>query len=441
MEKADFRSRIDEYPRRPGIYFFTSPARTVLYVGKALSLYDRLNSYFRDDLDRKTHLMVSRAVKISFIETGSEFEALLLEAAYIRKFLPHFNVSLKDDKSYIYVLITRERFPKVFVTRKPRTGSFGSSKDKAGAYYGPFPSAKTTRGILKQLRRIFPFCQQKDLKRACFYSHLGVCKPCPAEIIKLPQNQVQEQTRVYQKNISALKKIFSGKLAWVRQNLEKQMTELARSEQFEEAARTRNQLERLRYITQDRHTQSFMENPNFYFVVQKQATVELRKLLRPYFPRLKPLKKIECYDISTLQGKFSVGSQVVFVDGVPEKGLYRRYRMKTHGKPNDVAMMEEMVTRRLQHAEWSLPDLIVVDGGKPQVAQVVALLNKQKKVIPVSGLAKRLEQIVLLHNSHFVEVALPRTHKALQLLQQLRDESHRFAITYHRLRRSHFDEV
>jgi excinuclease ABC subunit C len=240
----------------------------------------------------------------------------------------------------------------------------------------------------------------------------------------------------YRVNIFRLKHILEGNFQGVEREIEREMAVRAKSEDFEGAQILRDRLERFRGVLKnEQHTSAFLDNPNFYFDRQRKALDELRQILQTHGVEISKLRRIECFDISTFQGNFSVASQIVFIDGVPEKKWYRKYRIKIDGKPNDVAMMRETLSRRLKHPEWEMPDLVIVDGGKPQVGTIGKLFAENKVAIPLIGLAKRWEQIVIPAGQRFTQVNLLRRSTALQLLQQMRDEAHRFAITYHRLRR------
>ncbi len=433
------RTKIATAPARPGVYLYKDKLGVVLYVGKALSLKDRLTSYLQKDIPSKTAQMLYLATTVSWIETGSEFEALLLEARLIKSYRPKFNVVFRDDKSYLYIFISLgEEFPKVFLARMPKNSTKTQLfNDLKGEYFGPFPSSRTTKQVLKWLRRAFPFCQQTKLNnRPCFYSHLGLCKPCPSFIIKQPPEAYKNLKKIYRTNVLRLKRILEGKFDSVTQGLEKEMRALSKVERFEEAQAIRNQLRRLTWVLhQSNSTAAFLENPNFYFETQKKAVDELVTVLKQHGVAITRADRIECFDVSTFQGTSSVAGQIVFIDGIPEKKWYRRYKIIHGGKPNDVAMLRETISRRLKHNEWPLPDLLVVDGGKPQVSTINQLLNELKITLPLIGLAKRLEQIVVANTHGFTIVTLPRKQKAIKLLQQIRDETHRFAIIYHRKRR------
>lgn len=441
MHKED----ISDFPRQPGIYKFLNKKGMAIYIGKALSLKDRVLSYFASDATSRIKLLLSETDRIEFVVTGSEFEALLLEARLIKLFKPKYNVVLKDDKSYLYIFISsKEEFPKIYLTRKPKSfllAAGSASKileGEMGEYFGPFPSANTARAVMKFLRRIFPYCQQKKLgHRSCFYSHIGLCDPCPSRIYKLAEPTRSRMKNIYRRNIYSIKSILDGNISKLKHTLEKEMAILSKDEQFEEAAKVNRQLLQLEYIAMGKDTTAaFLENENFHFDRQKLATENLRSILLIYFPTITTLSRIECYDISNLQGKFAVGAETVFINGIAETSQYRRYKIKTINSPNDSGMLAEILRRRLAHLDWAMPDLIVVDGGKSQVSSAAKTLTELNITIPVVGLAKRLEYIVLWSAGNFIEIKLSRRDNALKFLQQMRDETHRFVISYHKTYRA-----
>lgn len=475
MLKNELLTRAKEIPGRPGIYMYKNEEGLVLYVGKALSLKDRISSYAAVDVPTKTSEMLKNASSIDYIETGSDFEALLLEARLIKLHRPKYNVTFKDDKNYLYIFISLgEEYPKVFLTRKPKNflfshpgrrlksrligskdsiapassadGSLQNDKkptyelldDLKGTYFGPFPSSKMTRLILMWLRRVLPFCTQKRIgNRVCFYSHIGLCNPCPAYIVKQAKPERSLLTKKYRINIFRLSDILQGNIGKVCAQLSGQMQQFSKLEQFEEADKCKKMLTAFEYLLSNRPTtEVFLENPNFFIEKQQTAQEELNKILTENGLVIKKLTRIECFDISNFDGTDSVAAQVVFINGVAEKSQYRRYKIHIDGKPNDFAMLAEAVERRLKHTEWTFPDLFVIDGGKGQVSTVINKLKELEIAIPVIGLAKQFEKIILLKNAEFKEIRLPKRSNALQLMQQLRDEAHRFGLALHRKRRA-----
>ena len=417
--------QLKKLPKLPGVYLFADKAGRVIYVGKAISLAERVKSYFKKNSlsNRKIAKMVGQIASISFIPVQSEIEALLLEARLIWEKQPVFNTMLKDDKSFLYILITDEEYPRVVLARK--------SDGLKGIHFGPFPKTATARQVLKFLRRIFPFSTHKIGRSVCFYSHLGLCQPCPSEIQKLPTSKQKAARKIYLTNIRYLKNVLQGKTRKVIADLEKEMQREATEENFEKAKFLRDQIEKLKYTTLPRtKIVSYLENPNFLENLSGQEISDLKKVLSPFFPNLN-LERIECFDISNLFARDATGSMVVFTEGIQEKNEYRRFRIRRKGRPNDVAMLQEVIRRRLTHSEWSLPGLLIVDGGKGQVHGALSVLEESGILIPIVGLAKRLEEIVIPQGKSFQILRLLADSPALNLLKRVRDESHRFAIAYH----------
>ncbi len=412
---TSLKRKLAKLPQNPGIYKFFDAGGNLLYVGKSISIKKRVSSYFANkNLGPKTDQMVSKIADIGYIKVFSEFEALLLEADLIRNNKPFYNIIAKDDKSPIYIRISKTEVPIVEITRKPE--SF-----KKDFIKGPFPSARTTKEVLKYIRRIFPYCQHKNPKKPCLFVHLGLC-PYPYS------SELEKQK--YVKNIENIKKLLAGKSKLLVKILTAEMNEYSKILMYEEAQKIKEQLQKLEYITTTYHApKDFLERPT---LVDDLTTERLKDLAKKLKLQKKP-RRIECYDISNISGKHATGSMVVFENGKPQKTQYRRFRIKVLETPNDYEMIWQVLTRRFKN-NWPLPDLIVIDGGKGQLSaasQVIAMFNKD---IPVISLAKRLEEIFLLNNSE--PLSLPKESPARQLTQALRDEAHRFAITYHRKLRS-----
>lgn len=393
----------------PGVYLFKDQKGKVLYVGKAANLKQRINSYFSKDLLPRQRLLMEQAKSIKTIEVDSEVEALILEANLIKKYLPDFNVQLKDDKDYLYLKIVNEKFPRVLLARK-------KNLNDAKIFFGPFPSATSLRSTLKTLRKIFPFrtCRVNQGK-ACFYHHLGLC---PGVCL----GKISEKD--YLTNIRKLKLFYSGNKSKLINALEKEMWAASKAEEFEKAETIRKKIESINYITRPmRRVDEYLEASSVKEIREEEITT-LAKVLRLN----NYLSRIECYDISNFQGSSAVGSMVVFSDGTADKGQYRRFKIKDWNTPNDPAMMGEVIRRRLKN-DWPLPDLIIVDGGKTQLNSARAELAKQNVKIPIMGLAKRNEEI---HTETGELIRLPKNSPAIYLITRIRDEAHRFAITYYR---------
>jgi excinuclease ABC subunit C len=417
-------------PSKPGVYVFLDRSKTIIYVGKAINLKSRVSSYFRKHavLGEKTKLLVEQTAKIRIILVESELEALLLESFYIKKFQPKYNIRLTDNKAYLLVRITNQtnnlkQYPAVVTARK--------EDDKNSIYFGPFPSSSSVRLILRSIRHVFPYHSVLNHpKRICLYNHMGLC-PC------LPVKNSKALREEYYKNIKQIIRIFSGDIKEILTEFEKERDKLSRNELFEKAALLQRKIEALKYVSQPFHKPlEYDFNPNLRIDIRKAELNELQSVLTISKLRIKSLSKIECYDISNISGTNATGSMVVFIDGEKESSMYRRFKIKMENKPDDFAMMAEILQRRIRHIEWKYPDLIIVDGGKGQVSAAVKVLQDNNINIPLIGLAKREEIIVIPRITNFIEVSLPKDSPALHLIMRIRDEAHRFAVTYHRHLRS-----
>jgi excinuclease ABC subunit C len=548
-------------PAKPGCYLMKNAGGAIIYVGKALSLRNRVRSYFHADAsyDAKTRRLVREIADIEWIVVGSELEALILEMNLIKRHRPRYNVRLKDDKRYPYIKIHwADPFPKVTVTRQ--------MVNDGSRYFGPYTSAWAVYQTLDVLRRIFPYltCDRVITgmdKRACLYYDIKLCTaPCIGAV-----NQVQ-----YRQTISDLMDFLNGHSAEIVSRLHQEMEKASGEMRFEKAAAVRDQLKAIQSIierqkivfasdyldsdvlamarsngeacvqiffirggkligreyfilegTEDAADSEVMEQfvMQFYteaatipqqvmlpqeieeakiisqwlrskrggekveFFVpkegqpqelvqmatenatetlqalraqwqadthkQEQALAELQQALN--LPE--PPNRIECYDVSNIQGTAIVGAMVVFTQGVPDKKLYRKFNIESVvGAPDDFASMEEMLTRRFRRWKTSqeagtglgskpdasfsfLPDLIIIDGGKGQLGRAVDVLKKYDLLerVPVVGLAKQQEEIFLPNKSQ--SLILPRHSQGLYLIQRIRDEAHRYGITAHRKKR------
>lgn len=420
-------------PHVPGVYLFRNSSNVILYIGKAKDLRRRVIQYFlRDDaVGEKTKILVAQISTIKTIETQSEFDALLLEAKLIREHKPKYNVIAKDDKSPLYVAITLdEELPRILFVRKTAIET-----TYRRAYFGPFQSGRAVRTLVRELRRIIPYCTQKQRDgKPCFYTHLGLCNPCPSLIsVQPPSGERDRLVSLYRRNIRLLVDILSGKSRQLLHQFQDEMKELSAQERFEEAGVKKRTIDRLQILLEKHY------DPSFY--VQEESLLEhmygtetkgLEDHLRPYYQDIAELRRIECVDISNTGGTYATGSLVVLSGGKPTPADYRRFRIRTTDGPNDFTMIAEVVRRRLRHPEWPFPDLLVIDGGKGQVAAAAAELALAGSTIPLIGLAKRFEEIIIPRVNKFITVRLPLSDHGLHLLQRVRDESHRFALTYHR---------
>jgi excinuclease ABC subunit C len=552
---ANLQDKLDRLPKTPGCYLFKNDQQKVIYIGKAKVLRNRVRQYFqeskRDDL--KLQAMVTKVRDLEIIETDSEVEALILESNLVKEYRPRYNIELKDDKSFPYIKVTDELFPRIYVTRE---------KEKSGGrFFGPYTDVKNLRTTLKTLHRIFPIrscthdftpekIREKKIK-LCLDYYIHKCDgPCQGLI----------PSEAYGKMIDQMVRFLNGKTRDLLTHLRREMQEYAERQKFEEAAKIRDRIQAIenysdaqKVVFQDLSDKDILAvaseedqacgvvfkvrdgkmigRQHFYFNHVEDKTLEyvLENLIKTYYlasdyvpkeiylpmepedlPSLKewlsrrseePLNfvipkiggkhklvdmcernarlllgelklqklkaqerfvprvllslqrdliltktphRIECFDNSNIQGSDPVASMVVFVDGKARKSEYRKFKIQTVTGPDDFASMHEIITRRyLRVLEEGLdfPELIVVDGGKGQLSSAVAALEGlgiqvSKAGLPgqaIVGLAKRMEEIFVPDVSD--PIMIPKTSSSIKMLQQVRDEAHRFAVTFHRQRR------
>lgn len=423
-------------PHESGVYLFYNKEGAIIYIGKAVDLARRVRQYFQGDdaLGEKTEQLVAEIARIEIVLTTSEFDALLLEAKLVRQHLPKFNSALRDDKSPLYICFTlSELLPRIVWLRRPEVAHM--TKNRRNKVYGPFQSPQALRSLMRHIRHAVPYCTQKQRNgKPCFYTHLGLCGPCPSAIVGLSAETAADMRLAYRKNIHKLVAIFDGQSLSVIRAYETEMKQAAKKQAFEQAAVIKKRIETLYRIAQLRYDPAIFLERGASDVYQEEID-EFSNSLAAYFPNLSPLSRIECYDISHLSGTLSVGSMVVLQNGRRDTSEYRRFRIKTVQGISDVGMITEVLTRRLSHADWPSPDLIIVDGGKPQVAAARKVLSTLAIRIPMVGLAKRNEEIIIPTGTSFRVLRLPLNGKAIKVAQRIRDEAHRFALSYNRLLR------
>ena len=526
-------------PAKPGMYMFKNAAGEVIYVGKAKRLRSRVRSYFAGRAgDIKTARLRAEIADFSYVIVSSELESLMLENNFIKRYLPRFNVRLRDDKNYQFIKIDyRSEIPQIYTVRR-------LTKEKGAKYYGPYTSGLAVKQTLHMLKRLFPLCGNKKTgNRPCFQYHLD---RCPGVCVG------KASLGAYRKSFREIEAFLSHRQSAVLQSLNVQMRKAADNRKFEKAAQLRDRIVALRAIWERQKiifTKPYSADFFSVFAAGEHAVVHLfrvrggrivhqehfevesagenepqileaflqqyyedasdipkevyspfrlsnKKLLerwlklkikvstplrgkkaqllklgrenaQDYYGRnfasfeaaLQSLQKIlrlpryparmEAYDISNIQGFLPVGSMVVFENGKPKKSAYRKFKIQTEQGPNDFTMMKEILARRIQHLGgpdlWPEPQLLVIDGGKGQLNAALAALAPARKDIPIIGLAKRLEEIYVPGVKN--PIVLPAQSPILQLLQRLRDEAHRFAITFYRGRhrsaglRSRLDEI
>lgn len=415
-----FQKNINNLSSTNGVYIFKKDDKPV-YIGKSVNIKARVKSHIENaKTDRKEKRIIEAANSIEEIITDSEFKALILESKLIQKYKPKYNVRWRDDKSYLYIKITKDKnYPKVIITRK--------EKDKNAIYFGPFASVRVARNILREIRKVFPFCTQKKIsKQKCFYAKIGLCNPCPNFIEKVEdEKEKQELQKIYKKNISNLKKVLDGKTDLVVNRLQKKIKTLTKNKNYEEAIIYRDRLLRLENVTLRRK----FDTLNIEEYNKSETRINyLKKLLNQHVDA-ESLHRIECYDMSTLAFEYSTASMVVFTDGLSDKKEYKRFKIKGENVQSDFDMFKEIMARRFKN-NWKKPNLIVVDGGKPQLKAVMEVMQKSDVHTPLIGIAKRPDRIII-GDENMLTIKPPRNNPGFRLIQQMRDESHRFAKKYH----------
>ena len=429
------QEKLKELPKSPGVYFHKNAQGQIIYVGKAAVLRNRVRQYFQKSRvrDPKTDALVAEIADTDWMVVDSEIEALFLEAEMIRRYMPQYNILLRDDKSMSYIRIDYDsEYPTVTTTRRPL--------DDGARYFGPYLSTLSIRQALKSLRRIFPFATRRvpGQKRATLYYHLGLDPGLEEGKTSLED---------YRANLRKLMAVIEGKRKSVEKDIERDMKRAAKVKDFEAAAKLRNQLFALQNLTR----QVIFSDKEFQDISKDHALNELVNLLSlGEVPR-----RIEGYDISHMQGTDVVASMVVFTNGVSNKGEYRKFKTKKDHN-NDFYNMHETIKRRFadKHLkDWGMPNLVLIDGGKGQLDSAIKARDEMGLLeLAFIGLAKREEQIVIqkarsnvslnmseLHrlggfaseSDEFILVNVPHSTNMVKLLQRIRDESHRFAVSYH----------
>ncbi len=485
IKNPKLNAKIKSLPLSPGIYIYKNKKGEIIYVGKSVRLRDRVKSYFVNEerLLPKTKRLVSEIDDIDYIETESEIEALLLEASLIKKHQPFYNIQGKDDKRAKYIKVVNAKARKNLGIKKtierelwPWITTTRQIDDKDSLFFGPFPAGNTVNKVLKVLRHTFPWCayksktQARRAKKPCFYSHINLCPGICDNKITL---------REYWEIFDNLVLFLQGKKKTLQRELSKRMNLAAKREDFEKAAFYRDTLSGIDYITQRfRDSAEYLKNPNLLDDLRAQEINDLISILEKLGVTLSANEihdfYIEGYDISNSGSDFAVGSRVAFIGGEPDKRLYRKYKIKKAKTPDDYAAMKEVLRRRLK-GDGKLPNLILVDGGIGQVNAALMAMEETGKFVPVVGLEKKFETLIVPHygvssviaspprrakrsnNSGDYHVAklrfpprndgnntsviallhageisfkLPKHSPARRLVQRIRDEAHRFANSY-----------
>ncbi len=433
----NIQSQLAALPDNPGIYLFYDAQKELIYVGKATSLKSRVRSYFRlKRATRPIEAMMHEVVNIKYKNTDSVLEAVILEANYIKTYLPKYNVLGKDNRSWNYIVITRDEYPEVKTIRQHEY-ELKKRAEKAGLKYqegefdlkqfayvfGPYPGLNT-KAALKILRSMFHFSSCKpDQKRPCLYYQMGQCLGVCVRAISPKEYK--------QKVIAPLVMFLKGQKKLLVRALERQMKIASKQQNFEEAGRLRDQLTSL-YRIQD----ITLINKSMVEVTpeEKQEASTPTKF------------RIEGYDISNLGTTGKVASMVVFDSAGPLKDQYRKFKIKTVEGQSDVDCLEEVMRRRFKHDEWQFPSMLLIDGGRPQVNRVEKVLQELHVLIPIVGIAKGPDRkkneftfpLSLFADDEKIAQDIRESRRAFvswvnehqEILIRVRDEAHRFAITF-----------
>lgn len=437
------REKLQTLPKGPGVYFHKNTKGEIIYIGKAARLNNRVRQYFQKSRlrDPKTDALVAEIHDTDWVEVETELDALFLEAELIRRYLPPYNILLRDDKSLSFVRIDiKSDHPTVSLERRPL--------DDGAQYFGPYYSAYSVKKALKLLRRIFPFDWKrpaKSVKRATLDYHIGLSPGLEQQKTSLEE---------YRSNLRHLMRYLKGERTKIMKEMESAMKRAASKKDFESAAIYRNKFRALESL----HKQIVFSDREFMDMSKDMGLAELAELLGLHkndeAHSLDIPRRIEGYDISHMSGTDTVASMVVFSNGMPDKAAYRKFKMRVPGN-DDFAHMREVMERRLHEPnvkKWGMPDLYLIDGGKGQLSSALSVLGEHNIQLPAIGLAKQFEEIVIkkdwpyvhlnekkvrelngviLETDDFWMVNLPNNSHVIKLLQRIRDESHRFAVSYH----------
>jgi len=437
MNKFKINNNIsfENLPKTAGVYCFAFNSfskegfkNEVIYIGKAINIKDRVKSHFLQPSYRD-NLFIKKVKKIGFIETKSEIEALILEANLIRKYKPKFNVVWRDDKNYFYVAIDKNNqdIPYIYITHQPKLSTI--HYEIKTNYIGPFVDGAALKKTLKYLRKAFPFyTSNKHPKNKCSWCHLELC-PGPELFENSLSPKATAGLQEYKKNIKKLALILKGEKKSVLNSLKKEMHVASKKNKFEEAAKIRDKIQALENIIAHKNVISSQKTGDNEWKTTEERLKELLNLKGR-------ISRIECYDISNIQGKQATGSMVVFRDGQPEKNQYKKFKIIFSSEPNDIAMLKEVLTRRFNHKEWPNPEVILIDGGIAQINAAITVKNQHKRSqnIKVISIAKRYKQLYIEgRKDPLLLKKLPQS--IYNLVIYLDDEAHRFAISYHKLLR------
>ncbi len=494
-KSKQFQEKISNAPQTPGCYVYMDEKGKIIYVGKAKNILHRVKSYFLNypHIEIKTNMLVDKICDVNFYAVDTEVESLILENNLIKKYRPKYNILMRDDKSYIYVRFEKARksnqpIPTKYSTYQdfPRITIVREKKDDKAEYFGPYPSTAPINNVLKRLRRVFPYRTTTELvvqvsddplviksarKKPCFYDHIGLCGGACAGL---------ESKQEYLERFNNIRKFFMGEKKNMIDELKVEMDKYAKEQDYETAAKFRDKIRDIEYVTANIRIDNSVDDIGVELMKDAERANAISQLIEKLnFPADKLIKhdgfRIECYDISNIQGTNSTGSMVVSIDGVSTPKLYRRFRIKTLEGPDDFASHQEVLGRRFRQylmnnvvidpnkpmnkslmtrlknlkedeSFGQKPDLIIIDGGKGQLTAAFEVLKnfELENDIPIVGLAKREEEIFKLteqfksleelgtFENKFKRIKLARRSESLFMVQRIRDEAHRFAKNYHK---------
>jgi excinuclease ABC subunit C len=417
------KDQIKSLPQVIGIYLFKKGTEYV-YIGKSLNIRERVHNHSeRARIDAKEKAIIENSDTVEYVICSSELHALVLESQLIQKNHPPYNVIWKDDKSYLYIKIpVRDPFPRISMVRRENDGK--------SLYFGPYSSTKDVRFLLHSIRKVVPFCTQKQpIKKPCFYSKIGLCNPCPGSVDNgMSELQFKKVKKQYRAQIKKVITILQGKAETILEEFRIQIDRHSKDQEYETSLLLRDKLLQLEQLIHLRSFERF-EYSNAYD--PDRALQKLTSILYTVTKQTFKLHRIECYDISNLMQQEATASMVVATDGILDKAEYKRFKMKKTGV-SDFKMLTETIERRMNN-DWLRPDLIVLDGGTPQIMTIDGVLKRLNITIPLIGIAKHPDRIVVLIQGATKTYKFSLHNEGFKLIQQLRDESHRFAKKYHTL--------
>ena len=410
-------------PSKPGIYIFEDENKNPLYIGKSINLRSRLKQHYEGFLTGTTKAanFIPQTHSLYLKVVNNDVEAVIIEANFIKQYKPRYNAITKDGRSNVYIIFTNPPDSKIKIIHATDIQTLDLDNYQRQVF-GPYTSASTAQMLLKQIRYIFGYCTTpfNAHGRACFNYHLGHC-PGACQFLVTPKQ--------YQKHLGHIKKFLSGHFTKLNRLLSRRINDAIKKQKYEEAEIIKHQIESLDQAIGSQNTTLLLKLSDSNDQLQHLIVDSL------HHPKLhKAPQRIECYDLAHLQGQNYVGSMVVFINGQPSVADYRHFKIKGESDKSDPYAMKQILSRRFNHPEWGRPDLLVLDGGIPQLSIVNPVIPVD---IPVIALAKKRETIYFFdENKRTAEVNLNIEDPVLNLFRSIRDEAHRFATTFHIQQRS-----